>query len=110
MKIMKKTLLITLSTLTLATLFTACGQVTVSLNTDNEEECLTVQRNLLKVEKFTTTVEKTSAFHLEEAAIMMNVPKITMSNNKRQMLRDAAKRKRALEAEQKELGCEVSND
>jgi len=105
---MKKTLLTTLSALTFTTLFTGCGQVSVSMHTNTEEECLTVQRNLYKVEKFTDTVEKTSAFHLEEAAVAMNVPKITVSNNKRQMLRDAAKRKKALEAEQKELGCEVA--
>lgn len=104
---MKKTFLMTLSTLTLATLFSACGQMTPSLNTDKEAECATVQKNLLKVEKFTATVEKTSAFHLEEAAVAMSVPKITVSNNKRQMLRDAAKRKKELEAEQRELGCEV---
>jgi len=107
---MKNTLLITLSTLTFTTLFSACGQVSVSTHTNTEEECLTLQRNLYKVEKFTDTVEKTSAFHLEEAAIMMNVPKITVSNNKRQMLRDAAKRKKALEEEQKELGCEVATN
>jgi len=107
---MKKACLITLSTLTFSTLFTACGQVTVPHNIDTEAECLTVQRNLYKVEKFTTMVEHTSAFHLEEAAVAMNVPKISTSNNKRQMLRDAAKRKRALEAEQKELGCEIANN
>lgn len=107
---MQKTLLMTLSTLTLVTLFTGCAQVTPSLNIDNEEECLTVQKNLLKVEKFTTTVEKTSAFHLEEAAVAMSVPKITVSNNKRQMLRDAAKRKKELEAEQRELGCEITTN
>jgi len=105
---MNKTLLITLLTLAFTTFFTACGQVSVSTHINTEEECLTVQRNLYKVEKFTDTVEKTSAFHLEEAAIMMNVPKITVSNNKRQMLRDAAKRKKALEEEQKALGCEVA--
>ncbi|MBA1420175.1 MAG: hypothetical protein FAF03_04745 [Epsilonproteobacteria bacterium] len=107
---MKKTLLITLSTLTFTTLFSACGQVSVPTHTNTEEECLTVQRNLYKVEKFTDTVEKTSAFHLEEAAVAMNVPKITVSNNKRQMLRDAAKRKKSLEAEQKELGCKIATN
>jgi len=107
---MNKTLLITLSTLTFTTFFTACGQVSVPTHTNTEEECLTVQRNLYKVEKFTDTVEKTSAFHLEEAAVAMNVPKITVSNNKRQMLRDAAKRKKSLEAEQKELGCKIATN
>ncbi len=102
---MKKTLLITLSTLSFTTLFTACGQISVSTHTNTEEECFILERNLYKVEDFTDTVKKTSAFHLEEAAIAMNVPKITVSNNKRQMLRDAAKRKKTLEIEQKELGC-----
>jgi len=104
---MKKTLLLTLSTLTVATLMTACGQSVPYINTDTEEECMIINKNLFQVDKFTQTVEKTSAFHLEEAAVALQNPKISVSNNKRQMLRDAAKRKAALEAEHQQLGCEV---
>jgi len=104
---MKKTLLFTLSSLTIATFMTACGQSVPYVNTNTEEECLTINKNLLKVETFTQTVENTSAFHLEEAAVAMQTPKISVSNNKRQMLRDAAKRKAQLEAEHQKLGCDV---
>ena len=103
---MNKTLLITLSSLTIATFMTACGQSVPFVNTNTEEECITINKNLLKVEKFTQTVENTSAFHLEEAAVALQVPKISVSNNKRQMLRDAAKRKAQLEVEHQKLGCE----
>jgi len=103
---MKNTLLLTLSSLTVATFMTACGQSVPHVNANTEEECISINRNLLKVEQFTQTVEKTSAFHLEEAAVALQVPKISVSNNKRQMLRDAAKRKEKLEAEHQKLGCE----
>jgi len=107
---MKKTSLFTLSIFSATLLITGCGQSIPYVNTDTEEECITVSRNLLKVETFTQTVEKASAFHLEEAAIALENPKISVSNNKRQMLRDASKRKAELEAEQKALGCDVSGN
>ena len=104
---MKHILLLTFSALFVSTLMTACGQSVPSVNTNTEEECLIINRNLLKIDKFTETVEKTSAFHLEEVAIALQVPKISLSNNKRHMLRDAAKRKAELEAEHQKLGCDV---
>jgi hypothetical protein len=103
---MTKTLFLALSSLTLTLFITGCGQSVPSVNTNTEEECLAINKNLLKVEKFTSTVENTSAFHLEEAAVAMQVPKISVSNNKRQMLRDAAKRKAQLEVEHQKYGCE----
>jgi len=102
---MKKTLLLT--TLAVSTLMTGCGQTIPYINTNTEEECITINKNLLKIDKFTETVEKTSAFHLEEAAVALENPKITSSNNKRQMLRDAAQKKANLEAEHQKLGCET---
>jgi hypothetical protein len=103
---MKKTLLLTLLTLGVSTLITGCGQSVPYINQDTEEECVTINKNLLKVNSFIDTVEKTSAFHLEEAAIAMETPKITVSNNKPKMLKDAAKQKASLEAEHQKLGCE----
>jgi hypothetical protein len=89
---------------------TACGQVVPYVNTDTSDECLTVNKKLIKVNNFTQTVIQTRAFHLEEAAAAVVTPGITVSNNKRQMLRDSAKRKRELEAEHKALGCETLID
>jgi len=104
---MKNILLLTLSTLTMATLMTACGQVVPYVNTDTSDECATVNKKLIKVNNFTKVVTETRAFHLEESASAVVTPGITVSNNKRQMLRDAAKRKRELEAEHQSLGCQT---
>ena len=107
---MKNTLLLTFSLLTISTFMTGCGQVVPYVNTHTEEECATVNKKLLKVNNFTKTVTETKAFHLEEVAAAVVTPGITVSNNKRQMLKDAAKRKRELEAEHKALGCETVAD
>jgi len=106
---MKNTPLLIISIFTTSLLITGCGQSIPYVNTDTEEECVTVSRNLIKVETFTETVEKANAFHLEESAIALENPKISVSNNKRQMLRDARKRKVELEAEKKALGCDISS-
>jgi hypothetical protein len=105
---MQKNILLLCATLIAATLFTGCGQTMPSLSIDTEDECQTINKKLLKVDKFTKTVNATSAFHLEEAAAAVTTPGITASNNKRQMLRDAKKKKAALEAEHQKLGCETT--
>ena len=104
---MKKILLYTLASFSVATFMTACGQNIPYINSDTEEECQIINKKLLKVDKFTKMVNKTSAFHLEEAAAAVTAPGVTVSNNKKKMLRDAAKRKIELQAEQKNLGCET---
>ncbi|PTB83452.1 hypothetical protein C9926_02860 [Sulfurovum lithotrophicum] len=101
------TRLLSLTSFLAITLLTGCGQSTPSMNTNIEAECLTINKNLLKIDKFTQTVENTSAFHLEESAVALQVPRISVSNNKRQMLRDAEKRRVELEAEHKKFGCDV---
>ena len=104
---MKKILLYSLTSLSVATFMTACGQSIPYINSDTEEECQTINKKLLKVDKFTKIVNETSAFHLEEAAAAVTTPGITTSNNKKKMLRDAKKRKAELQAEQQKLGCET---
>jgi hypothetical protein len=104
---MKKILLYTLASLSVATFMTACGQNIPYINTDTEEECQTINKKLVKVDTFTKMVNETSAFHLEEAADAVTTPGITASNNKKKMLRDAKKRKTELQAEQQKLGCET---
>ncbi len=106
---MKKTFLLTLSSLTVATFMTACGQSIPYINTDTVDECATVDKKLLKVDNFIKVVNGTSAFHLEEAASAIPVPGITASNNKPRMLKDADKRKAQLVAERQSLGCEAAN-
>jgi len=104
---MKKILLYTLASFSVATFMTACGQNIPYVNTDTEEECQIINKKLLKVDTFTKVVNETSAFHLAEAAAAVTTPGITASNNKKKMLRDANKRKAELQAEQQKLGCKT---
>ena len=107
---MKQTLLLTLSSLSIAALMTACSSqmASVGLSTaDKTEECINLDKKLIKVDNFITVVNDTSAFHLEEAARAIETPGITVSNNKKQMLRDANKKKAELESEHQKLGCET---
>jgi len=105
---MKKTILVS-SALALSLLLSACGQNVSPKVKDNTSKCENIEKNLLKTELFTQKVESMSAFHLEEYARAIDVPNISTSNNKPTMLKDAAKRKANLEAEQEELGCPTSN-
>jgi len=52
-------------------------------------------------------VNNTSAFHLAEKALVFPVPGITVSNNKKQMLRDAKKKYAEYAAERQKYDCEI---
>jgi hypothetical protein len=89
---------------------TACSSQMASsgLSTDKKtKECIDIDKKLIKVDKFINVVNNTSAFHLEEAAKAMETPGITVSTNKKQMLRDANKKKAELSQEHQRLGCET---
>ena len=105
---MKKILLLALYSFGILTLITGCGQNIPYVNEDTQEECATINKDMLKINDYIQTIEKTSAFHLEEASIAMLAPKITVSNNKRTILRDANKKKARLEAKYQKLGCEAT--
>ena len=107
---MKKTLLLTISSLSMAAFITACSSqmASVGLSTaDKTEECINLDKKLIKVDRFLEVVNNTSAFHLEEAASAIETPGITVSNNKKQMLRDANRKKAELESEHQKLECET---
>lgn len=119
---MKQRLLLTLSFLSMAAFMTACsGQMASSVGLspgevadsvglspdDKEEQCMLLDKKLMQVDNFLIVVNKTSAFHLEEAATAIPTPGITVSNNKRQMLKDGNKRKAKLEAEYQKLECKT---
>ena len=90
---------------------TGCSSqmASVGLSADDKaEECITIDKKLIKVDNFIVVVNKTSAFHLEEAAKAIETPGITVSNNKQKMLRDANKKKAELESEHQKLGCATS--
>ena len=106
---MKQTLLFGFSSFALVVLMTGCtGQMAApGLSAeDKEEECISLDRKMIKVDTFLETVNRTSAFHLEEADLAMEAPGITESNNKTRMLKDGNKRRAELVAERQEMGCE----
>ena len=94
----------------MAAFMTGCSSQMASAGlsvVDKTEECMIIDKKLIKVDKFIEVVNNTSAFHLEEAAKAIETPGITMSNNKKQMLRDANRKKAELSAEHQKLGCET---
>ena len=107
---MKQKLLLTLSALSMTAFMTGCSSqmASVGLSADDKaEECMLIDKKMIKIDNFITVVNDTSAFHLEEAARAIEAPGITVSTNKKQMLRDANKKKSALESEHQKLGCET---
>ena len=107
---MKQTLFLTISSLSIAALMTACTNQMASVGlspADKAEECMIIDKKMIKIDNFMTVVNDNSAFHLEEAARAIEAPGITVSTNKKQMLRDANKKKAVLESEHQKLGCET---
>ena len=106
---MKQTLLFRLSFFTIATFIIAStSQMAVADNTVfSSDSCAAVDRKIMKLDRFTTMVNNTSAFHLEEKAAALTVPGITVSNNKKQMLRDAKKKYTEYAAERQKYDCET---
>ena len=106
---MIKTVTMGLSALSLAVLMTGCGQnvPVVVNNMSNADKCDTYNQQLYKVDQYIETVERTSAFHLEEAAVALENPQISTSNNKKDMLRDANKRKIDILENMKTYGCKL---
>jgi len=106
---MKQTLLFTLSFFTMATFMIACtSQMAVADNTIfSSDSCTAIDKKIMKLDRFTTMVNNTSAFHLAEKALVFPVPGITVSNNKKQMLRDADKKYAEYAAERQKYDCET---
>ncbi len=85
---------------------TGCGQSVPGIGTKTQfKECAGINKKLLQVDDFLARVEGMSAFHLEEAAVALQNPKISTSNNKKDMLKDANRKKSALLADSKKYGC-----
>ena len=95
---MKQTLLYTLSFFVIAIFMNACSSqmadkmAVVGEPTLSSDPCAVIDEKVLRLDRFTEVVQNTSAFHLEEKAAAIQVPGITVSNNKKQMLRDAEKK------------------
>ena len=112
---MKQTLLITISSLAMATLMSACTQMTegmASVGKSNltSNPCPAIDKKIMRLDRFTEVVKNTSAFHLEEKATAIPTPGITVSNNRKQMLRDADKKYAEYAADREKYGCETAED
>ena len=73
---------------------------------DRSDTCAEISKKIMKLDQFTTMVNNTSAFHLEEKAAAMPVPGITVSTNKKKMLRSAKKKTVKLFKAYQKNGCE----
>ena len=92
--------------LAVAGLLSGCDTPDVPLvNSDNSSECAQVDKKLLKVDRFITTISGMSASQAEEYIVAMPAYEITNSAEKKRMLKDANKRKNTLTAQHRQLGC-----
>jgi len=106
---MKKIIIGSIASLSLIVLMTGCGQNVplVVNNMNNEDKCVAYNQQLFKVDSYIDKVERTSAFHLQEAAVALQDPQISTSNNKKDMLKDANKRKIGILENMKTYGCKA---
>jgi hypothetical protein len=85
---MKKIIIGGLASISVMIFMVGCGQTVpgISSNT-NFNECADINKKLIQVDEYITKVDKMSAFHLEEAALAFQNPKISTSNNKKDILK-----------------------
>ena len=104
---MKKVIAGSLASISATILMTGCGQTVPGISSStNFNECATINKKLVQVDEYIIKVDSMSAFHLEEAALALENPKISTSNNKKDMLKDANRKKEALLADSQKHGCE----
>jgi len=87
-------------------LLAGCGQSIPGVGTQTQfNECADINKKLGQVDTFIENVNNMSAFHLEEAAVALPNPKISTSNNKKDMLKDANRKRASLLADSQKYGC-----
>lgn len=74
----------------------------------SSDPCAAIDKKLIKLDTFTRMLNNTSSFYLEEKASAIPVPGITVSNNKKKMLRDAKKKYMEYAAERQKYACDTS--
>ncbi len=95
-----------LATVTFLVVLTGCGQSVPGIQSKSSfNECTDINKKLLQTDEFIEKVERTSAFHLDEAAVALQNPRVSTSNNKKDMLKDANRRKAKLLADSQTYGC-----
>jgi hypothetical protein len=104
---MKKVITRGIASLSLMIFMAGCGQSVPGINSNTKfNECADINKKLIQVDEYIIKVDQMSAFHLEEAALALQNPKISTSNNKKDMLKDANRRKTDLLKESQKYGCE----
>jgi len=92
-----------------AVFFGGCGASTGLIVDHNshkiEKRCASLDKDLIKVDKYIELVNNTDAFHMEELAQAVQYPDITVSTNKKRMLKDANALRDHLDEERKSLNC-----
>lgn len=114
---MKQTLLITLFSFALTSFVIASTDTITDTITDkmavvgspglSSDPCAAIDEKVMRLDRFAEVVKNTSAFHLEEKANAISTPGITVSNNRKKMLRDADKKYAEYTAERQKYGCET---
>lgn len=103
---MKKVIAGSLASILAMILMGGCGQSVPGISSGtNFNECTDINKKLIQVDEYIIKVDSMSAFHLEEAALAFQNPKISTSNNKKDMLKDANRKKAALLADSQKHGC-----
>ena len=103
---MKKYIVSGVLGLSLLGLLTGCGQTVPGMQSKSSfDECADINKKLLQTDEYITNVERTSAFHLDEAALALQNPRMSTSNNKKDMLKDANRRKTKLLSDSQTYGC-----
>ena len=103
---MKKYIVSGVFGLILLGLLTGCGQTVPGMQSKSSfNECADINKKLLQTDEYIANVERTSAFHLDEAALALQNPRMSTSNNKKDMLKDANRRKVKLLADSQTYGC-----
>lgn len=88
-------------------IMTGCGQSVPGVSSSTDfNECASINKKLLQVDEYIARVSAMSAFHLEEAAIAIPNLQISTSNNKKDMLKDANRKKAELLAKSQTHGCQ----
>jgi len=94
------------ATVIFLSVLTGCGQTVPGMQSKSSfDECSSINKKLLQTDEYIANVERTSAFHLDEAALALQNPRMSTSNNKKDMLKDANRRKSKLLSDSKEYGC-----
>ena len=99
-----------LSVISAITVITGCGENIPILEKqmNHKDKCKNIERQLSEVDEFLIYVDKTSQFILTDRAPVLGNAQISISSNKRIMLKDGKKRKLNLTEKFNKNNCKLS--